>query len=280
MRSEQELLDEAVAELGRAGAFSLVFGGLAGSRGVHISSLRGHRTPLLAGLHVEHHRGLGGRSMIEQRPRIAGDYRSSRAITHDYDRQVLGEGVRSLLAVPIIVEGNVRGVLYGAQREASAPGGVAVQPAVRVAAGLQAALAARDASERLRLGLRAEPGPDEAPPVPARQMEELRAGFAELRVIASHIQDPQLAQRLRAVERRLSAFPRQPEAAQDAVRLSRRELDVLGHVALGMRNAEIGRELGLGEATIKSYLAAAMRKLGSTSRHGAVAEARRQGLLP
>ena len=78
-------------------------------------------------------RGLGGRTLSELRPRIAVDYRTSNAITHDYDRQVLSEGVRTLLAVPVIVEGNVRGVLYGARRSGDEPGNVAVGPVVRAA---------------------------------------------------------------------------------------------------------------------------------------------------
>lgn len=282
-RSEHELLDDAVDELGRSGAFALVFGGLSGSTGLRISSLRGHRTPLLAGLHVELRRGLGGRSMIEQRPRIANDYRSSRVITHDYDRQVLGEGVRTLLAVPVIVDGVVRGVLYGARREDCALGGVAVRPAVDAAVRLQRALTARDEAERMRLGLRAG---EADPGIPAGHLEELRAGYAELRAIAARVEDPELLERLRRLEQRLAnlsgAGPGQgpDEGPPVEVHLSPRELDVLGHVALGLRNAEAARELGLSEATVKSYLAAAMRKLDQRSRHGAVAAARRLGLLP
>lgn len=45
-------------------------------------------------------------------------------------------------------------------------------------------------------------------------------------------------------------------------RLSERERDVAVQVAHGLSNAEIGRRLFLGEATVKTHLAGAQRKLG------------------
>lgn len=87
--------------------------------------------------------------------------------------------------------------------------------------------------------------------------------------------------RLRALESRLAGIGAEPlPAGEPEVRLSPRELDVLGFAALGLRNAEIAAELGLTESTVKSYVGAAMQKLGAGSRHAAVAEARRHGLLP
>ncbi len=62
--------------------------------------------------------------------------------------------------------------------------------------------------------------------------------------------------------------------------LAPREIDMLANVALGKRNAQIGHQLGLTEATVKSYLSSAMRKLGSSNRYEAVIAARRAGLIP
>jgi DNA-binding NarL/FixJ family response regulator len=64
------------------------------------------------------------------------------------------------------------------------------------------------------------------------------------------------------------------------VRLSPREVDVLSCAALGATNAEIAATLELKEGTVKSYLQSAMSKLDASTRHAAVATARRAGLLP
>ncbi|MGA4539995.1 response regulator [Uniformispora flossi] len=62
--------------------------------------------------------------------------------------------------------------------------------------------------------------------------------------------------------------------------LSPRETQVLGLVARGMTNAEIGRELYIGEATVKTHLLRAFAKLGVDDRTAAVTAAMEQGLLP
>jgi len=49
--------------------------------------------------------------------------------------------------------------------------------------------------------------------------------------------------------------------------------------ALGATNAQIAQTLSLREVTVKSYLRAAMAKLDASTRHAAVAKARRAGLL-
>lgn len=61
--------------------------------------------------------------------------------------------------------------------------------------------------------------------------------------------------------------------------LSARELDVLGLVAEGMTNREIAKRLFISEGTVKTHLVHAFGKLGADSRTGAVAAARRHGLL-
>jgi len=80
---------------------------------------------------------------------------------------------------------------------------------------------------------------------------------------------------------RLAALSTQDAAgAETDVTLSPRETDVLARVALGATNAEIASSLTLKEATVKSYLQSAMAKLDASTRHSAVAKARRVGLLP
>ena len=62
--------------------------------------------------------------------------------------------------------------------------------------------------------------------------------------------------------------------------LSARETEILAGAARGLTNAEIGRELFIGEATVKTHLLRACGKLGVTGRTAAVATALDRGLLP
>jgi DNA-binding NarL/FixJ family response regulator len=73
-----------------------------------------------------------------------------------------------------------------------------------------------------------------------------------------------LAERLRA--------PAAPE-------LTAREVEVLRLVATGLSNAEVGRELFIGEATVKTHLLRAFAKLGVTDRTAAVTAAYAKGLI-
>jgi DNA-binding NarL/FixJ family response regulator len=62
--------------------------------------------------------------------------------------------------------------------------------------------------------------------------------------------------------------------------LTPREVEVLGAVSRGLSNAEIGRELFIGEATVKTHLLRAFAKLGVDDRTRAVTVAMERGILP
>lgn len=64
------------------------------------------------------------------------------------------------------------------------------------------------------------------------------------------------------------------------VELSRREIEVLRLVARGRTNAEIGRELLISEATVKTHLLRAFGKLEVSDRTAAVTVALERGILP
>ena len=64
------------------------------------------------------------------------------------------------------------------------------------------------------------------------------------------------------------------------VGLSARERDVLALVALGRTNAEIGRELFISEATVKTHMLRIFGKLGVSDRTAAVTTAIEHDLLP
>lgn len=77
-----------------------------------------------------------------------------------------------------------------------------------------------------------------------------------------------------AVASRLDTRTRVPET-----RLTLRETEVLALVAAGKSNREIGAELFLSEATVKSHLVHIFTKLGVNSRTSAVAAARAAGTI-
>ena len=275
---DADLIARAVTELVRRTEFPLAFGGLADDRSVEITATAGTRTRHLHGLVVHSERGLGGRALIEKRPRLAVDYRTSRNITHDYDGAVLGEGISTLFAMPLVVAGTARGILYLGAWSESPVGDLALQPALAIADATGGELRIRDEVER-RVAL-ASPR-SELQGMDAAAREELRESYAELRSITASVQDERVRERLQHLERRLAALSAQDAAgAETDVTLSPRETDVLARVALGATNAEIASSLTLKEATVKSYLQSAMAKLDASTRHSAVAKARRVGLLP
>lgn len=280
-QSDAQVLADAVAELVRRTRFPVAFGGFEHDDAIHVTSIVGTRTRALEGLVVQASRGLGGRALVEKRPRLALDYRSSRSITHDYDRAVLGEGIATLFAVPLIVAGRARGVIYCGSWAESPVGDVVARPAFAVADELSSELRIREEVQR-RLSLAPPTAADAASALAPAAREELRETYAELRRIAAGVDDPEVRERLAAVERRLAALSQsesEPPLDLD-VRLSPRETDVLACAALGSTNAEIAAALSLREGTVKSYLQSAMAKLDASTRHAAVARARRAGLLP
>jgi DNA-binding NarL/FixJ family response regulator len=76
-------------------------------------------------------------------------------------------------------------------------------------------------------------------------------------------------------------LPRGPRATtrENPAELTARELEVLGLVAEGLRNADIAERLFLSERTVAHHVSAILRKLGVRSRAQAGAEAARMGIV-
>ncbi|WP_166348572.1 response regulator [Phytoactinopolyspora limicola] len=68
--------------------------------------------------------------------------------------------------------------------------------------------------------------------------------------------------------------------APSAPSLTPRELEVLAAVAQGRSNADVGRELHIGAATVKTHLIRIFAKLGVDDRTAAVTKAYALGILP
>ncbi|HXM56551.1 MAG TPA: GAF domain-containing protein [Candidatus Dormibacteraeota bacterium] len=79
--------------------------------------------------------GLAGRVMDSRRPHWVRDYLTADSIAHveRIDSSVAAEGVRAILAVPILHQGRVLGVLYAGQRRVTAFDGRAVDAVLEAA---------------------------------------------------------------------------------------------------------------------------------------------------
>jgi DNA-binding CsgD family transcriptional regulator len=269
MAAIDRALPERLTALQRVSGVPVVFGGSTRpaplGQQLDISRLAGTLGTSLRGLRVPPGRGLGGAVLRSGVPRRVNDYASADKITHDYDAIVVrDERLTSILAVPVTVRGTVRGVLYGAVRGCEPIGDRAVRAAAVVAGQLAREL------ERPVTG-------EDHLPVPGAPVTPLD----ELADIIRQTRDSALRARLLRVHRQLGG--RLDDEAKPLPgpghRLTSRELDVLRLAALGASNLEIASRLRLSPETVKSYLQAAMRRLGVHNRTAAVHAARESGLL-
>ncbi|WLQ39723.1 helix-turn-helix transcriptional regulator [Streptomyces laculatispora] len=271
-------MQTALLRLRRTSGLPVAFGGLlSDTRHARIAELNGAHTAALRGLVISAGSGLGGKAIALSRPCAVTDYHSSRHISHEYDTAVAAEGLRSVVAVPVVVRRKVRGVLYGALREPLTLGDRTFDAAVAAARDVEQALAVRDEVQLLLAVTREEVTDPRAAP---EAWEGVREAHRELRALVPKVLDPALREELLAVCGRLAsaAGARVPRSRE--VQLAPRELDVLACVAAGATNAVAADRLGLRPETVKGYLRSAMRKLGAHTRLEAVVAARRAGLLP
>jgi LuxR family transcriptional regulator, regulator of acetate metabolism len=278
--SDVDALRAELRTLGSSTELPVLFGGTVHGPDLVLSGFVGTRTRVLRNLVISSERGLGGRVIAEQRPGAVADYFHSAHITHDYDREVAGEGIESLLAVPVVVRGRTRAALYGGLRTSMRIGDVVAERVMQSARALAHEIEVRDEVDR-RVELIENTRDTERgnAQVPVAVSDAVTESFLKIREIASNTSDPAIQMQLREIEERLRTVAG-GAASTARVHLTARELEVLGYVALGCRNAEIADRLGLTVQTVKSYLKNLMAKLEVRSRHAAVLEARRQGLLP
>ncbi len=271
-------MQAALLRLRRTSGLPVVFGGLlSDARHARIAELNGAQTSALRGLVISAGSGLGGKAIALSRPCAVTDYASSRHISHEYDAAVAAEGLRSVVAVPVVVRRAVRGVLYGALRTPVTLGDRTFDAVVAAARDVEQSLAVRDeVRQLLAAGREQVSDPDTAPGA----WEDVREAHRGLRALAPRVVDPALRDELLDVCGRLASASGAKASAAREVRLAPREVDVVACVAAGATNAAAAERLGLRPETVKGYLRSAMRKLGAHTRLEAVVAARRAGLLP
>jgi signal transduction histidine kinase len=85
---------------------------------MEVVAVVGGSTEALSGLVVGPQEGLGGQAAVLRRTAAVADYCLSRAITHDFDDAVRAEGLRAVMAAPIVRAHRLYGLLYAARRSA------------------------------------------------------------------------------------------------------------------------------------------------------------------
>ena len=236
----------------------------------------GVRTTALNGLVIRRGAGLGGLAFAHAIPAVAPDYLHDTSISRDYDRAVAAEDLRSVAALPIMIDGEARGVVYGARRHAGSFTEAEVKSVSQAAGAIAFRVAVDDAVTKQTQAVETAEYLRSVRSAPTdREWEQVRVAFADLREFARSMDDPTAQAELQAILAKLT-----PEVHGDSPVLSAREVDVLALVALGLSNREIGERLNLELETVKSYLRAAMRKFGAHNRVECVALARSSGQLP
>ena len=76
-----------------------------------------------------------------------------------------------------------------------------------------------------------------------------------------------------------AAAPRPAAVPGTGERITAREVEVLRHIAAGRSNRDVAAALFIAEPTVKTHVAALLRKLGASSRTEAVATARAHGIV-
>lgn len=114
--SDVALLKQASRDVRRAIRGAVSFAGLHDQGQVRVTAVAGAATRKLTSIVLVPARGLGGRSWETGRPLAVDDYASADDITHEFDEQILGEGIVTLAVAPIVVRRRMRGLLYAGTR--------------------------------------------------------------------------------------------------------------------------------------------------------------------
>lgn len=241
---------------------------------LQITQWVGLRTPALQNLIMEPGTGVGGRVVSTRRPVGVSDYVRANIISHENDQVMQDEGLHSLLAVPVIVRREIRGVLYVGVHSPVRLGDKVIEEVTMTARCLEQDFAVNSVLRQFEASVPATPRSNRS--MNGAEWEQVRSTHSKLRMLANRVDDDNMRKEIEVLCEQMVS----PVRVKQSTRLSARELDVLSCVALGHTNVEAAEEMGIGAETVKSYLRSVMRKLGAHTRYEAVNAARRIGALP
>lgn len=274
LKDDEEAIRTALASLKNATGIPVtMYAQVLPDNSLQISAWIGLRTPALQNLTIESGVGVGGRVVKTRRPVGVSDYTRANVISHELDTLIQDEGLHSIVAVPVIVQREVRGVLYVGVHSSVRLGDKVIEEVTMTARILEQELAINTAMRRSD-GSRGTNSNGRM--MSSAEWEQIRSTHSKLRMLANRIEQEDLRQELEDLCDQMVA----PVHVKQTTKLSARELDVLSCVALGHTNVEAAEEMGIGAETVKSYLRSVMRKLGAHTRYEAVNAARRIGALP
>lgn len=250
-----------------------MYGTLQADNRIQITQWIGLRTPSLQNMFIEPGTGVGGRVVSTRRAVGVSDYTRANVISHEHDRAIQEEGLHSIVAVPVIVQREIRGVLYAGVHSPVRLGDKVIEEVAMTARTLEQDFAINSA---LRRTDGTKGGAKTGRVMNSAEWEQVRATHSKLRMLANRVEEESLRKELETLCDQMVS----PVRVKQSTKLSARELDVLSCVALGHTNVEAAEEMGIGAETVKSYLRSVMRKLGAHTRYEAVNAARRIGALP
>lgn len=115
-----------------------------------VRARHGDATGVLDRVVVPRGLGLGGKVLAQGHAEAVERYHESAAITHEFDWHIAREGIRRMGAAPLIGEGGIAGVVWGAYRSDGSFGSTALEGLERTGRRTGAALDAARRVEHLR----------------------------------------------------------------------------------------------------------------------------------
>lgn len=275
VKDDDEAIRSALTTLKNATSIPVtMYASLLADNRLQITQWVGLRTPALQNLIMEPGTGVGGRVVNTRRPVGVSDYVRANIISHENDQVMQDEGLHSLLAVPVIVRREIRGVLYVGVHSPVRLGDKVIEEVTMTARCLEQDFAVNSALRQFEASVPATPRSNRS--MNGAEWEQVRSTHSKLRMLANRVNDDNMRKEIEVLCEQMVS----PVRVKQSTRLSARELDVLSCVALGHTNVEAAEEMGIGAETVKSYLRSVMRKLGAHTRYEAVNAARRIGALP
>ncbi|WP_374455944.1 response regulator transcription factor [Nocardioides sp.] len=243
---------------------------------MEVTQLLGARTNSSNNLIIQRGNGLGGKALEVGRPVSVSSYLNASGITHVYDHAVRPECLETVAALPLMVDGVPRVLIFLAARTQVGLGDRWFDSFGPVLKDMRREIEISDEVAR-RLGdLKSAQQTESATALSRGDLIDIARELTEL---ALRIEDDEVRSRVEAVSKRVAPAAGRAMSHEVAMVLRDRELEVVRLVAQGMSNREIAEALNLQQNTIKSYLKTAMRKLHASNRVQAIVEAKRLGLI-